>query len=141
MPVKKAILISSAKTENELPAINSMVSALLRWQVLPSFMFSVPNAYVCRLFGAKTKDEAIFLSSIIRNADGAFVKWASRAIINWQNTVIPPSILHIHGTEDKVIPSGSVRPHHWVEGGTHLMIYNRAAEISAIISRELSPSG
>ncbi|MCD6064623.1 MAG: alpha/beta hydrolase [Flavipsychrobacter sp.] len=136
-PVRKGFLVSSAKTRPELPVLNRLLVALLRYKVLPPFVFSIPNRYVCSIFGARTKEDMVFLSDIIRDASGSFVKWAFRAIMNWNNTSVPPNMVHIHGTDDKVLPSAASKPDYWIEGGTHLMVYSRADEVSAIIAGEL----
>lgn len=138
IPVKKAFLISSAKTKLELPKLNRAVLGLIRSQILPPFVYSIPNRYICKIFGAETPDEMRLLNGIISDADGAFVKWASGAIIDWHNEVVPPGIVHIHGTNDKVLLSATSKPDYWIEGGTHLMVYSRAGEVSAIIASELS---
>ncbi|WP_276134746.1 alpha/beta hydrolase [Polluticoccus soli] len=138
LPVKKAFLISSAKTKLELPKLNRAVQALIRSQILPPFVFSIPNRYICKIFGAETADEIRLLNGIIRDADGAFVKWASRAIVEWHNEVVPPNIIHIHGTNDHVLPSAISKPDYWIDGGTHLMVYSCAGEVSTIIAGELS---
>lgn len=138
IPVKKAFLISSAKTKLELPRLNRAVLGLIRSQILPPFVYSIPNRYICKIFGAENAEEMRLLNGIIGDADGAFVKWASRAIIDWHNEVVPPNLIQIHGTNDKVLPSAMSKPDYWIEGGTHLMVYSRADEVSALIASELS---
>lgn len=135
--VQKAILISSAKTKSGLTPPGVVFIALVNSRIVPSFVYSIPNFYICKLFGAKTSEEKTLLNSIIRDSDGVFVKWALHAVTNWQNEVVPPGVLHIHGTNDKVLQSAVSKPDYWIEGGTHMMVYNRAGEISALISKNL----
>jgi pimeloyl-ACP methyl ester carboxylesterase len=136
-PVQKVFLISSAKTKHELPGLWRGLRLLVHSEILPSFFYNIPNSYIHKLFGARTKEEKKLLSNIIRDADGHFVKRALRAISEWQNETVPQSVIHIHGADDKILPSQRSKPDYWIEGGTHLMVYNRAEEISRIIEKEL----
>ena len=43
----------------------------------------------------------------------------------------------IHGDADLILPIKPLKPPHVIKGGTHLMIVNRAAEISVIINEAL----
>ena len=89
-------------------------------------------------FGAETNEEQKLLADILADTDGPFAKWSGKAIINWKSTDHAPGIVHIHGTADRMIPPALIHPTHWVEGGTHLMVYHRAAEVSALISQHLA---
>lgn len=134
MPVKKAFLISSAKTKNELGYSNDILRWVSKKDLVPSFMFNDPNFLQLHFLGAHTTEEKEFLRQIIRDADPVFVRWAINMLLHWESTTYPQGLIHIHGTDDKVIRSKNVRPTHWLEGGSHIMIYNRAAEVNKIIA-------
>jgi pimeloyl-ACP methyl ester carboxylesterase len=136
--VQKAIIISSAKAKDELPDLNIFLKMLIEYRLIPKFLYAIPNPVVNKLFGAATHEEKKLLNSIIGDTDGAFVKWAFRAMLHWQNMETPSPVVHIHGTKDDILPSRLSKPDYWVKDGTHLMIYNRAEEIAEIIRRELS---
>lgn len=135
--VKKAIIVSSAKSFVEVPHFSKLVQMIITSLAVPAFFFKLPNAALFKLFGASTEDEKRMLSSILKKSDGQFMRWAMKAVTLWHNTSYPPGIVHIHGTDDKIIPPVAVKPTHWVEGGSHIMIYNRAEEVNRIIEKEL----
>lgn len=137
-PVEKVIIISSAKTRFELPVMGGILGWLMSLPIIPSFIYTIPNFYVDKLFGAYTHEEKELLHGIIRDANGHFVKWALRAVHTWRNETVPKHLVHIHGTADNILSSERSKPSYWIEGGTHIMIYNRAAEINAIIAAELA---
>ncbi|MFT7615167.1 MAG: hypothetical protein ACI9J3_004157, partial [Parvicellaceae bacterium] len=60
------------------------------------------------------------------------------ALLNWRNLEIHPSIVHIHGTNDWTLPHKHVSADHYIEGGSHLMIYDKAEEISTLVNDLLS---
>jgi hypothetical protein len=43
--------------------------------------------------------------------------------------------VHIHGDNDKIFPVKKIKPTHIIEGGTHMMIYNRAKEIGGCVEK------
>lgn len=136
-PVAKLFLVSSAKTIDELPKPDRIVRFLIKNSLLPAAIFNTPNRFVYSAFGAYTKEEKKLISSILKDTDGHFMKWAFKALLHWDNTEQPASTIHIHGTDDKIIPAVNIHPDHWIQGGTHIMIYNRATEISIIIETYL----
>jgi pimeloyl-ACP methyl ester carboxylesterase len=134
MKVKKAFLVSSAKGQDELSIPGGGIA---RWLInsgtVPAGILNVPNPLVLNYLGARTNEEKALLRSVISASNGEFMKWALKAIVNWKNNVRPENIVHLHGTADMVIKSANVHPDHWIENGTHIMIYNRAEEVSRII--------
>jgi hypothetical protein len=77
------------------------------------------------------------LKALIRKSRPQFVRWALHAILTWRNTEIPKSLVHIHGTKDKILPIRFTKPTHIITGGGHLMVLNRANEINKILSEVL----
>lgn len=136
-PVKKAIIVSSAKVFTEVPQFGKFVRAVVTSQIVPGFVFKIPNSYLFKLFGAVNDDERQMLTNILKKSDGQFMRWAMKAITLWHNTSYPAQVVHIHGTADKIIPSATVKPDYWIEGGSHIMVYNKAAEINKIIAQQL----
>lgn len=137
LPVKKTFLISSAKTKNELPHYNGFLRGLITAQLIPASIFQWPNPAIYYLFGAGTGEEKAMLKDVLKHTNGKLVTWALKVMMQWNNTIIPDNLVHIHGTNDKILPGKFVTANYWVEGGSHIMIYNRAEEISAIIKSEL----
>lgn len=141
VPVKRAILISSAKGRNEVAHFGSIVRAIVVAEIAPAFLYKMPNKVLFDRFGATTEDERELLRGIMKRSDGKFVRWAMKEIQLWKNDTIPPNILHIHGTADQMILPQNVKPDYWIEGGSHMMVYSRAKEISTIINNELYTHG
>jgi len=135
--VRKAIIVSSAKTRNEAGYKNSFINWLNRSQLVPANLFNYPFRFELFSLGAETQKERSLLRNVIRDGNPAFVKSCVNALLTWENDTIPAGIVHIHGTKDRVLYPGNVHPDHWVQGGSHIMIYNRAAEVSGLIAAHL----
>jgi len=134
-PHWQIILVSSAKTKQEL----GYDSRILRWisslRVIPPFMFKMRNFVSFYYLGAHTKEERRLIRQILKLSNGRFYRWCVHTLLFWNSESFTPNIVHIHGTADKVIRPGNVHPDHWIREGSHLMIYNRAGEISALIGQ------
>jgi pimeloyl-ACP methyl ester carboxylesterase len=128
---KKTILISSAKTKDELPKVLGVSKLLSLHKLLPEGANSKTAAKVLHwLFGAKTEEEKRMLDAILKDSDPDFQKWAVDKIVNWENSAVPVNCLHIHGDKDRLIPIQYVDYTIRIKGGGHMMVWNKAAELS-----------
>jgi len=135
---EKVFLISSAKTRSELPEVNNTLKFLVRNNLMPYGLFKKPNKILYEQFGAETEEEKQLLASIMEGTDTRFLSWAFNAILDWQNDAIPKNIIHIHGTEDKIIQAAYVNADYWINKGTHMMVFDKATDVGAIIEKHLS---
>jgi hypothetical protein len=133
------IIISSNKTTTEFPFWLKIGKYFPIYKWLPDAAFTTTKLGVYWFMGAKTIEEKAAIKAIVSDAKVDFYKWAIAAILHWQNTTRPKNVFHIHGSADKTLPffltkSVDVR----IKGGEHLMIMNKAAEISALLSKKIS---
>ncbi len=138
IPAKRIFLVSSAKTTKELPAIGQKSFLKSVIQKLPSGMFGHAGLMNTKMIGAESDEDRKLLVGMMHDTDPGFIKWSLGAVVGWSNTIYPEEVFHIHGTADRIIPAKNVHPDHWINGGSHIMIYNRANEVSRIISGCLS---
>lgn len=138
-PAQRVIIVSSAKSPDELELPGKFLQFVIHRGMLPVGLAPLGGKQVTSRFGAETKEEHHLIHSILKDTDPHFARCAFRAMIDWQSQVAPPeNIVHIHGTADQLIRPERINPTHWVKGGSHIMIYNRAAEVSALIAQHLS---
>lgn len=137
-PAWKIFLVSSAKTTAELGYDSVFLKWISQKEIIPSGLITKPNFISLALLGAKTGEEKKLITDVMNDADPAFYRWSINTLLNWDNHTYPQGVVHIHGTGDKVIRPANVHPKYWIGGGTHIMIYNRAREVSKIISESLS---
>lgn len=108
---------------NLAPLIVRVWSPLLRWGA--GFAFG-------------TRDPAALdmLVRMIRSIDPSFYKCGLRALMGWQNESVPATVLHIHGSRDRLLPPRYVQPEIIIPGGGHFIIYTHGTEISTLIEQE-----
>jgi pimeloyl-ACP methyl ester carboxylesterase len=134
-PGTKAIIISSAKTKNEIPLLMRLLRYAPLYKILPDAFIKRSLRTQQYFLGAQSKVARSYIKSALENADTNFYKWAIDAIMKWGNTIIPSNIVHIHGTNDKLLRYKFVKADIAVEGGGHLIIIENADEISALIKK------
>lgn len=131
--VKKIILIASAKNKFELPFSFKLSGKLKLNQLLPNSILKHHNFILNWLFGIESNEEKQLLKSILQDTDSNFLKWAINEIVNWKNQIYPENCIHIHGSQDRIIPIKNVKADFVIENGGHFMTVNKAEEIEKII--------
>ena len=143
--LKKVILISSCKTHKEFPLSIRLAAALHLPKLFRRRFLKVGGAIFYKLIGAESEDDKTLVRNLLKDASPNFVLWAVRTLPFWKNEIVPPNVIHIHGTNDHVLPFKYVKANEVIEGGGHLMVYNRAEECEKIIAlhvgaKDFSPS-
>ena len=145
-PGYRVILVSSNKLFTEFPGKLRLFRHLPVYKILPGFVFRNFQAAYTRLFGVTGQENKAIVYQIIRDSDPHFVRWGIHAILHWDNRDMPSNIRHIHGTADKLLPFAALaamdccddpeyRAPVAVQGGGHLMILDKADEVSGILKR------
>lgn len=137
MEVKRLIIISSIKSVNELPSWMRIVGKMNLNKLLPTRSFKYTEKVDNNRLGVTTIEEREMVRAYRRSADPVYLEWAINEVVNWKNNWQPENIVHIHGDMDKIFPVKKVSAHHIVKEGTHMMIYNRAAEIGDYIAGKI----
>jgi len=134
----KIVLISSIKTHHERPLKLMFLNSLKFHRLLPGKLVVQFRFWLNWLLGKLSSEEWELVELMIREANIEFNEWAVDQVIHWHNEEVPENLVHIHGTSDRIFPSFYVRKAHWIKGGSHFMVVNRAKEISKIILREIA---
>lgn len=133
----RTFLISSNAVSSELPWYYKFAGQIKLQKIVPLSLIKTTNSFGLELFGAKTKEEKTLLKQLIFDSDPKFIKWALNCILSWRNKTRPSQLIHIHGTADNILPIKYTKPDYTIEGGSHFMVYAKAAEITTIIVTEI----
>lgn len=136
-PTLKTILISSAKTSKEIPGFYQLGKFLPIHQAAPGALHKWFMLRAKWLFGLKDPASVYIYETLIKNSDPVFNRWAINALLNWNNSVVPDNLVHIHGTHDKILPYKNVHCNYTIKKGEHLMVMDKAGEVSTIIRQVL----
>ena len=134
-PKTKVILISSCKTYKEIPRY------LRFWRYIPLYKLhsnrlkKISGLIPSAVLGVKGIEQKKIQRQILFDSDPAFTRWAIGAILHWKNTTVPQNLTHIHGTADNLLPYKYVQAQHTIHGGAHIMIMDKAREISDLLRK------
>ena len=136
--VDKIILISAVKTCNEIPGWMRWTGVFKLNKFLPVKTNRFTKKADDRRMGNETDEEKQMVEHYRQHADQTQVSWAIDKILNWKNEWVPANVFHIHGENDKMFPIKNISATHVIKNGTHIMILNRAEEISACVEEILN---
>jgi pimeloyl-ACP methyl ester carboxylesterase len=132
--VRKIILVSSAKNYREIPPYFRLLRVFKGHEWVSYRLLTRLGLLLGGwLFGTSCKADERLLREIIHDTDETFFRWAWQRVATWRSTYDNGRVVHIHGDRDHMLPIRYSRPDVVIPGGTHLMIVNKAEEISAVL--------
>lgn len=137
MKLEKLIIVSCIKSANELPRWMRVAGKMKLNKFLPTRSYKFTEKVDNNRIGIATEEEREMVKAYRRAADPQHLEWAINEILNWKNDWQPENIIHIHGDKDRIFPVKKTKPDHIVKDGTHMIIYNRAGEISKFIEEAI----
>ena len=122
---RKTIIISSVKTNKELPRRMKIAKTTKAYKLLPTSLLQNIEDLVKYAFGDKIKKRLALYEKFLSMKDKKYLDWAIEQVVCWNREQIDEKVIHIHGDADEVFPSKNIKNFIIVKGGTHLMIVNR----------------
>jgi len=134
----KTIVVSSAKSKNEIPLLYTIQSKLNLHKLIPGWFSKIAALILQPFYEPISKKEKELFKQMIKDKDPVFMRRTINMIVNWDRTTFNPSIIAIHGNSDNTLPIRHVQVDHLVDKGSHLMILTKAEELSHLINKILS---
>ena len=133
----KTIIISSLATADELPWYFKKAGKIGLHKTIPVNFFKAATI-LNRVVGAGTPEDKAIIYYYVKNASPEFIRWSLDAIINWNREERLPGIIHLHGSDDHLLPLKYTHPDFVIHGGGHLMVFNKAVEVNKLLDKILS---
>jgi len=134
IPTKKTIIISSVKSRNELPKRLKVARATRAYKLFPTKKIVNLENFAKYAFGESAKKRVDMYKKYLSMRDQNYLPWAIYNILHWQQESPLKNIIHIHGNNDGVFPIKYVKNCTIIDGGTHVMILNKASKISQLLN-------
>jgi len=131
---EKVILISSAKSSDELPGRYTFQKSIKLNKMVPEKTVKKGAIYLQPIVEPDSREDLDFFRSMLGSKDPIYLKRTVDMIINWDKTNYHPNIIHIHGEHDHTIPLKNVHADYVIKNGSHMMVYTRAEEIVEILN-------
>ncbi|MFK8061477.1 MAG: alpha/beta hydrolase [Polaribacter sp.] len=135
---QKVIIISSVKNQDELPKRFKMAKFTKIYKLFPTKVVANFEEYAQYFLGKSLKKRAALYKKYLSVRSKTYIKWSIFNILKWEQINPIENIVHIHGTKDNVFPIKNIKSPITIEGGTHVMILNKAKKISKIIDEVLT---
>lgn len=137
--VEHTFLISTLKTRAEQPAYFNFFRWFPMYEWMPNNVMGNPDFWLKFLFPAGMKSEwKEMFADMFSKWTPAFLRWAMRASLHWDNDTKIENYTHIHGDSDIVFPHIHIQNFQLIKSGTHIMVLSKAREIKSIIQNIIS---
>lgn len=130
LKLDKLIIISSVKTRKELPSRMKFASLTKIYKLLPTGLVLSADDLTKFAVGPKSKKRLKLYQEYLQVRDKKYLDWAIEKMMNWSRTEGIKGVIHLHGDRDPVFPIKYIEDCIVIKGGTHIMILNKAREIS-----------
>ena len=125
LKVRKVIIISSVKTNLEVPMRMKFAKSTKAYKLLPTSLLKNVELLTKFSFGDAIKKRLKLYEKFLSVRDKAYLDWAIEQMILWNRNVPDQKVIHIHGTLDEVFPAKNINDYIAVPGGTHIMILSK----------------
>ncbi|AXT19664.1 alpha/beta hydrolase [Flavobacteriaceae bacterium AU392] len=122
---RKLIIISSVKTNLELPKKMKVAKATKIYKILPTSLVSNIEILAKYVFGETANKRLELYKKYLSVNDKQYLDWAIEQMICWGQEQALSEVIHIHGDKDPVFPIKNISNCITIKGGTHIMIINK----------------
>ncbi len=133
----KTIIISSVKHHNEMPLRLKIAKNTRAYKLTPVKALTNIEKFATYLYGDTIKKRAELYQKYLSMRDKKYLPWSIKNVLHWKQNSENNNIIHIHGNKDGIFPIKNINNCIIVEGGTHIMILNKARKISMILEKTL----
>ena len=124
--VSKLVIISSVKSNSELPNHMKFGKATKSYKLLPVKWLNDFESLISFVLGPKVKRRVEIYRKYLSVRDENYLNWSIREMIEWKQRVPIKNIIHIHGSKDLILPTNFLKDYIELPHGDHAMILKRA---------------
>jgi pimeloyl-ACP methyl ester carboxylesterase len=125
IPCDKVIIISSIRTNKELPVHMLLTKKTKAYRFFPLKWIDNFEDFVGFVFGPTAKKRMDLNKKYLSFRSPEYLIWSLEKMFNWKQTKPLPGVIHIHGTYDMVFPIIYLKNYIPIPKGTHVMILRR----------------
>jgi pimeloyl-ACP methyl ester carboxylesterase len=121
----KVVVVSSVKSFKELPLSMILSKKTNAHKLLPTQWVKNLESLAFFVFGSSIERKVGLYQKYLSERDPKYLKWAIHTLVNWEQEVFDPEVIHIHGEKDTMFPFNNIikTPYlHSLPDGKHDMI-------------------
>ena len=103
----------------------TIAKATKAYKLLPTQFVSNIEALAKYAFGDSIKKRVELYQKYLSVSNKYYLNWAIQNMVCWEQEIVIPEIIHIHGDNDSVFPIKNISNCIIIRGGTHIMIINK----------------
>ena len=120
---RKVIIISSVKSNLELPLRMKIAKSTKAYKIIPTHLVSNIEALAKYTFGENVVSRRLKLyEKYLQMRDKKYLDWAIENVILWRRTKPDKNVIHIHGDADAVFPIRHIKNSIVIKGATHILV-------------------
>jgi pimeloyl-ACP methyl ester carboxylesterase len=139
-PVRQIILISSVKTDADIPRIYKWAGKLKLINIVKLEFLRKGASMLHWFMGVKEPAEKKLVADFEKKTSTKYLHWSLYQVTHWRNKETHPNTVLIHGNKDRIFPIQKSKTDFVIENCGHFMVWNRADEISKIINSVVHPN-
>lgn len=125
LKLRKLIIISSVKTNHEIPLQMKIAKNTKVYKLIPTSLLQNIEILNKFSFGAVIKQRLKLYEKYLSVRDKTYLEWAIEQMLLWNRENADPEVIHIHGDADEVFPLKYIQNCISIKGGTHIMILTK----------------
>lgn len=125
LKVRKLIIISSVKTNLEVPLRMKIAKSTKVYKLVPTTLLQNIEVLSNFNFGSAIQQRLKLYEKYLSVRDKNYLEWAIEQMLLWNRTKADKKVIHIHGDADEVFPIKNIKDCIVVKGGTHIMILSK----------------
>lgn len=120
---RKVIIISSVKSNAELPLRMKIAKSTKAYKFIPTQLLSNIDALAKYAFGENVVTKRLKMyEKYLQMRDQKYLDWAIENVILWRRTESDSKVIHIHGDADAVFPIRHIKNSIVIKGATHTLV-------------------
>ena len=123
--LRKLIIISSVKSNLELPLPMRIAKTTKAYKLMPTSLFQNIESLIKLSFGKVANQRIKLYQKFMSRREKVYLDWAIEQMVLWNRVEVDPNVIHIHGDADAVFPIKYIQNCIVVKGGTHIMILTK----------------
>jgi pimeloyl-ACP methyl ester carboxylesterase len=129
----KIIIISSAKTRDELPLHYRFQKHIPINRLVPPPVVKFGALILQPVVEPDRNTDKDCFKRMLSAKTPIYLKRTADMIINWERKCSAETIIHIHGNNDRTLPIRNIKADYIITGGSHMMTLTRAVDLQIIL--------
>lgn len=125
LDLRKLIIISSVKSNLELPLPMRIAKTTKVYKLMPTGLFQNIEALAKLSFGNIVKQRLKLYQKYMSMREKVYLDWAIEQMVLWNRVEEDGNVIHVHGDADAVFPIKHIKNCIVIKGGSHVMILTK----------------